>query len=99
MLLYTGNIRPPFNFRNLRPRCQRANFRLGEFLCLKLSLLKHKCVWANLTRSQTISKCKGEKIAQGENNSVLIFYHLRFSHTVGSPFSHCRSAKHGPQYP
>lgn len=27
----------PFYFRPFRPRCQRANLRLGEFKCLKIS--------------------------------------------------------------
>lgn len=33
-LMYTGKYKAPFNFRHFRPRCQRANSRLGEFKCV-----------------------------------------------------------------
>lgn len=31
-------------FRPFRPRCHRANLKLGELQCLKMSLFKHNCV-------------------------------------------------------
>lgn len=45
-----------------RPRCQRANLKLGKFQCLKLCLFEHNCVWANSRRDQSVCKCGGEKI-------------------------------------
>lgn len=36
-VLQNMEIFAPFYFRPFRPRCQRANLRLGEFKCLKIS--------------------------------------------------------------
>lgn len=46
-------ILAPFYFR---PRCQGANLKLAEFLCLKLSLLKHNFIWAKLRQGETVCK-------------------------------------------
>lgn len=53
-ILYTGNYLPMFYFRPFLPCCQQANLRLGELQFLKLSLFKHNCVWANLSRDKTV---------------------------------------------
>lgn len=49
-----GNTFAPFYFCPFRCRCQRANLRVGEFLCLILFLLKHISVWANLRQGDTV---------------------------------------------
>lgn len=47
-------IRPRF-VRPFHPRCQGANIRMGEFLCLKLFFI-HNFVWANSGHSETVCK-------------------------------------------
>lgn len=39
--------------------------RLGEFQCIKLSLIKHKCAWANSRRGKTVCKSRLAKITRG----------------------------------
>lgn len=55
---------------NIHPCCQLANFRLGEFQCLKLSQFKHNFVWSNSRRGKTACKWIRVKITQDWYNSV-----------------------------
>lgn len=55
-------------FAPFRPRCQRANLRLGDSKSLKLFLLnffKQICVWANSRQKGTCSKCRKAKKIHG----------------------------------
>lgn len=39
-----------------RPLCQQANFMMGKFQCLELSIFKHNYVWANSRPGKTLCK-------------------------------------------
>lgn len=45
-----------------RPLCQQANFMMGKFQCLKLSIFKHNYVWANSRPGKTLCKERRAKI-------------------------------------
>lgn len=53
---HTVKYSPPFEFCPFRPRCQRANLRLGEYQCHKLSLSKKQNVWANSRQGENLFK-------------------------------------------
>lgn len=59
-----------FYFLSIRPRFHRANLRLGQFQCLKLSPLKHNSVLANSRWGGTVCICWRAKITRDENNPV-----------------------------
>ena len=75
----------PLLFSPLLASLPEANWRHGEFQCLKLSLslFKHKCLTVNSRRGETINNWKMAKIMRGKNNTVYsnclftcIFYRL-----------------------
>lgn len=45
-----------------RPLCQQANFMMGKFQCLKLSIFKHNYIWANSRPGKTLCKERRAKI-------------------------------------
>lgn len=71
-LLYSfniqGNICPYFIFAPFVvfcPHCPWAKLRLREFQCLRLSLFKYNCVFANSRQIHTVCKCRRLKITWG----------------------------------
>lgn len=64
-LLYAGKYLPTFYFR---PCCQRANFRLGEFQCLKLW---NKTIFRQIQNGNCLQEKKA-KITRGEKITLYI---------------------------
>lgn len=56
-----SKILSPFYFRPFCCCCPRANLRLGEFQCLKLSFFKHNFIWLNSRRGETACKWRRQK--------------------------------------
>lgn len=64
-LLYTRKYSLPFYFRPFRTCYEQANYKLGKFQSVKLSLLKHNCtcVCVNSRRGETA--CEEERKLHG----------------------------------
>lgn len=67
-ICYMQDNNCPVNFHTFCHHCRRAYLRLGELLCLKLSLFTHNCVLANSRWSKTACICRKTIVTQGKNN-------------------------------
>lgn len=95
VMLYAGKYSPRFIFVLIRPRCQKANLRLGEFHSLNsLSLIKHNIVWASSRWGETVCNQRRAKITQGKITLYTV-QHLSTSLPVDDPRS--STAKHHHQ--
>lgn len=77
----------PFYFRRLRPRCERASWRLDEFQCLVFTVSVRNRDWAKLFASVEGRNSHGAKITQYsviyQLNAFEIFFWTRVLSSTG----------------